>query len=456
MTPPSDGPGPPPHGPAPGGRTGGLREWTSSTAVRLAYVAVLTAATLHPFDFRAAPPLGQGIVEALHPSLVPRLLVDAARNLVLFAGWGALWTLTVGREETARPVRESALTGFALSLLFEIAQLWTVARNPSLLDLVSNTFGAAVGATAMVAFLRRMGRDRRRPCLLGVPAWVVAGSQLCAVALEATFPLLRSARPVVWGGPLDRLVDRVAAIEVGSLAALPLFDLVLFAPAGALVVAALVEAGRDGDRAARWTAAAGVVLAAAGEVGRGVLGQSILLGPVVVHAVALALGAWAAARWTRAAVRRSRARERAAAVGGGLVLLVLLWTWRPFLPPGQLALGESLFSVERWIPLWTLGTSADLRSVADVGISFFLFLPFGTLLAVWPVTDRSGPIGLWPAFVLAGLVELGQVFVAGRYFDATDVLVCAAGVAVGWAATRRAGYGPAGGAQKTEKSTPLR
>jgi glycopeptide antibiotics resistance protein len=71
---------------------------------------------------------------------------------------------------------------------------------------------------------------------------------------------------------------------------------------------------------------------------------------------------------------------------------------------------------------------------------FFLYLPLGGLLAVWPIRRQgwlSGPLpGVWLALAL----ETAQLLVLDRTLDITDVLVQASGVVIGWAIVRRAGY----------------
>ena len=86
----------------------------------------------------------------------------------------------------------------------------------------------------------------------------------------------------------------------------------------------------------------------------------------------------------------------------------------------------------------------DFFSVADVCAPFFLFLPLGGLLAVWPLRLRGplrGPLsGLWLPLAL----EAGQLLVSGRTLDITDILIQASGTATGWAVMRLAGYRPYG------------
>jgi VanZ family protein len=85
-----------------------------------------------------------------------------------------------------------------------------------------------------------------------------------------------------------------------------------------------------------------------------------------------------------------------------------------------------------------------LFSVTKVVAEFLLYFPVGSLLAVWPLR-RRGPLGhILPAVYVAVALELGQVFIAGRWFDSTDVLVQCAAAGVGWIIARRAGFAPYG------------
>jgi VanZ family protein len=92
------------------------------------------------------------------------------------------------------------------------------------------------------------------------------------------------------------------------------------------------------------------------------------------------------------------------------------------------------------MPLASLGMRMDFYSVVDVCSPFFLYLPFGALLAVWPLR-RHGPLrGPLPGVYLAMLLEALQLLVTGRLPDITDALVQASAVLVGWAIMRRTGY----------------
>ncbi|HEY7878630.1 MAG TPA: hypothetical protein VIC55_10415, partial [Gemmatimonadaceae bacterium] len=62
---------------------------------RAGYVAVVLLATLTDFHFNAAPALvAWRLQRALHFVTSGADVVDAARNIVLFAGLGAVWLVT--------------------------------------------------------------------------------------------------------------------------------------------------------------------------------------------------------------------------------------------------------------------------------------------------------------------------------------------------------------------------
>ena len=64
-------------------------------AARLAYVGVLAVATLAPFHFGFPPAgLATGVANAFTFRYSVATAVDAIQNVLLFAGWGALWATT--------------------------------------------------------------------------------------------------------------------------------------------------------------------------------------------------------------------------------------------------------------------------------------------------------------------------------------------------------------------------
>ena len=413
---------------------------------RVGYLAVLAAALLAPFGFRwDVASVAGALREAARPTWTPADVIDAVRNLTLFAGWGILWVTGRGKSSIRRHLLGAVATGALIGLLAEGLQLALPGRTTSLLDVGTNAAGAGLGALAALAVTRALRAERGRATLLGVPASAVAAPYAAAAALEVAFPLLRhAASPGRYGAPGERLAWSLDRVGWESLTVLPVTEGLLLLPAGFLCALALWERGLDRDRSVRWTAGIGVTLSVLGELVHGPLGRPVELGPVLVHAAAVAAGGWlAGSSRLPTAVRRSSGRGRAAVFLAGYATVLALWSWRPFVPeldPGAIA---DQFAGGRWLPLGALRVRRDLFSVADVLRSFLLFVPLGAVLAVRPLR-RSGVLGgAWPALYAALLLECGQALVAGRFFDGTDVLVAGAGAGLAWFAVRAAGF-PAG------------
>lgn len=381
----------------------------------------------------------------LHPSLSARDVVDGARNLALFAGWGLVWMITAPPGRSAVSLRNAVLSGAAVSALVEGAQLFSTTRTASVLDLLTNTAGALLGAVGLILLVIAVSRRRKARSFVGLPALVFAGGYGAACLGEALIPLFRqTVYPNVYGGPLGRFRLASSMFEWSSLRSIPWTDLLLFAPAGAFAAAALVEAGWNYRRSAVTVAAGGSALALLAEVGHGLLGLPMLAGAALTHAAALTLGAalagWGLPRLTRHLRGRARPAMLLTVYGG----VLLLWALRPYVLETSLAAIRAKLVNHWWIPLRFLGMRVDMFSVVDVMSPFLLYLPLGGLLAVWPLARRGVLAHFWPAVYLAAATELAQVFVQGRLLDSTDLLVQVSGVVVGWTVLRRAGFAPHG------------
>ncbi len=421
-----------------------------SLGARVAYVLVVFLATLKALEFD--PNLGDAALrleDAFNPVTSARDLVDAVRNVALFAGWGAVWVIS-GRP-TVRlftTLIGAAVTGLALSAGVETLQLFSEMRRASVLDLITNTTGAVAGAIVMTAMVAMAWGLRGWKSYVGIPAVVLAGGYLGAVFFESVVPLDRAVPLLgVYGGPFSRFGAALSQIKLG-MSTFPMTDVFLFLPLGVLGVAALTELRefqQKYGRAAVVTCLFGLVLSATAEVGRGALGLPIELGVILVHTGAIGLGAVVSAKLLPAFTRTFRGRKRAKVVFVGYAVVLMLWAWRPYWPEWDLADILEQFSVERFIPLAAARWRMDLFSVSDVAGQFFRYLPLGAMLAVWPLRIE-GPLGAClPGLYLALALEFGQAFVAGRYFDVgTDLAVQCAGVVIGWMVIRQAGFRPHG------------
>jgi VanZ family protein len=418
-------------------------QWRTRVQVpaRLAYLLVLLIATLTPFE---ADPSGTNVVgrlaNLLHPGVAGRDIIDGARNLVLFGGWGVVWALTAAGK-VRRIALQATLTGAAISALVETAQLFSSNRNASLLDLATNTGGSLVGAVVLLALVALALDQRGARSYVGIPALLFAGSYGMATWLEAVIPLFRQdSVPGAYGWPSRRLLASLAAFRWASIASFSWSDLPLFVPAGAFAVMALAEHRVPYPAGFRRTALAGLSLAALAELLHGCLGQPMLLGAVLVHAATVAAGGWIASRTLPglSVALRGSARPRALIVA--YVLVLMAWAWRPFLPELDAGAMQAKLALPWYIPLAGLGGRVDFFSVVDVCAPFFLYLPLGALLAVWPLRRHGLLAGPWPGIWLAFMLEAGQLVLPDRTLDITDVLVQASGAAIGWAIVRRAGY----------------
>lgn len=411
---------------------------------RLALAGVVLLATLSSFHLDADPShVAARFARALDPQVGARDAIDALRNLALFAGWGVVWMATSGSGRTARQLGLAVLSGAAISVGVETAQLFSAVRNASVLDVLTNTIGTAIGAVGFIVLVRLAAGLRGRRSFVGVPALAIAGAYGMACFLEAAVPLFRQEQlPGVWGGPLTRLAAVLATFEWRSIRDLPVEDFLLFLPAGFFAVAAFVEAGLGYGAARTRTIAVGAALALLAELFHGVNGQPIIVGAVVVHGLAVAAGAVLASAFLPELSQSLRGAARPRALLRLLAVLIALWALRPWVPE-FLPLGERL-SPHWWVPLAALGGRMDVFSVVDVVGPFCLYFSLGALLAVWPWRLRGWMANLWPAVWIAFGTEALQLFVQGRFVDITDPLVQLAGAVIGWTVIRRAGYRPYG------------
>jgi VanZ family protein len=386
----------------------------------------------------------QRLIRALFPPLTPGDVVDFARNIVLFAGWGLVWMATAPRGGGWRSVRRATLWGAMLSVCVELCQVASRNRYASILDVLSNTTGSFLGAFCFAGVIYILRDQRDRKSYFGLPAAMLAAGYGAAVFLEALVPFLRASLGQIRGGPLRRAALVLAAFRWESLLAIPWEDILLFAPAAMLTVVALAESGVPHARAARRVALAGAVLSLLAELLHAPLGVPIVLGAILTHAAGLGLGAWAAGRWLAPLSLKVRGADRPRALLAVYTSLLVLWAWRPYIPEFDRAEYARKLHAHWWVPLALTGRSNDSFSVVDVSVPFLLAVPAGALLAVWPLRRHGLLRTALPGLYLALILEAGQFFIVGRQPDITDFLVASAGVATGWLCLRRAGFQPYG------------
>src|SRR5689334_18025380 len=116
-------------------------------AARAAYVAILLLATLSRLGF--SPDLSaaaEHFWRALSLDIRWRDAIDGVRNVVLFAGFGVVWIITSTNPRILSGVRHATIIGFMISATVEGMQCFSTHRQASILDVITNTAGALLGA----------------------------------------------------------------------------------------------------------------------------------------------------------------------------------------------------------------------------------------------------------------------------------------------------------------------
>lgn len=421
------------------------RPGATALGARLAYVLVILLAT-------AAEPAAQSLAD-FHARLLHAItfdlggtgIIDAARNILLFAGWGSVWVLTAARPFDRRTLVRATLLGTILSVLVETGQLLSRTRSASLIDVGTDTAGSLLGAMGALLLLAVARVRRERRSYAGFPLVVIAAPYFLAALLQSCFPLLRRDRlPRAWGSPGERLGIAITEFGWHAMVPTPMLELMLFFPAGALGLAALVELGVSRRRSLLIVLAAAVLSFTGAEIVRGASGYPMSWQALALHVLGIVTGALAAARWLPAWSRRWRGRARVRTVAMAYGLVAALWAWRPFLPRLTWADIADNLTWQHFVPLAAYRQRPDLFMSAEVAAQAFLLLPIGCLLAVWPLRRSGWARGVLPGLYLAVVLEVGQIFMVPRIFDVTDILVAWAAVAAGWYVLRRAGYLPYG------------
>ncbi len=411
-------------------------------AARLAYVAIILVATLsnlHPDPTWAdvAPRLARALSLSPHMSDA----IDAARNVLLFAGLGAVWVATSRLARPSATLVTLTIVSLLLSASVETLQLFSPVREASLIDVTTDTIGGLFGGLVTLGAFAVIDETAGKRSHLGIPAVILAAGYGLATIMESFIPLFRQdLLPNLGGGIGDRIGRALVAMRPESITQIPFTDLFIFFPAGLFAVVALAESGVPGAVAAVIVVCGAAILYPAVEVVHGVAAEPIILGAAMVHVIAASAGAIAAACWLAPFVRRFPVRKRAQIVAVAYSLVIMVWSWRPFhLDLSASSMAEQ-FTADHLIPLQALAGRGDLFSVTDVVAQGVIFFPLGALLAVWPLRGKGLLRGMLPAIYLAVVLEVGKIPIADRFMDVTHILIQSAGAALGFLLVRRMGY----------------
>ena len=412
-------------------------------AARLAYVLIVLVATLTNLHFDPSmAEVPMRLVRAIDPTPSLSDAIDAARNVLLFAGLGAVWVATSRLARPASTLARVTIVSLLLSTCVEAMQLFSPVRNSSILDVTTDTIGGLVGGLFTLGAFALIDEGARKRSYFGIPAVLLAASYGLATVMEAFIPLFRQEEllPQLGGSISDRIGRAITAIRPESITTLPLTDAVIFFPVGVFAAIAMVESGMSEAVSAILVIFVAAIIYPAVEVVHGVAAVPIVLGAAVTHVVAASLGAIVAAICMGPLKRRFPTRMRSRALAVAYSLIILVWSWRPFRLDLSMNGMADQFTADHLVPLQALASRGDLFSVTDVISQGIIFFPLGALLAVWPLARRGKLRGFLPAIYVSIILEVGKIPISERFMDVTHILIQSAGAALGFLLVRRLGY----------------
>ena len=410
---------------------------------RLGYLACIGIATLLQLGFDAAPyNVSARFQRALHPPMSFRDIIDGARNIALFLGWGAVWVLTSPAPSRWRDVVRATVLGGLASLTVESMQLFSLHRMASVADLTTNTLGSLLGAVTFWLVEQRAMTDMRRGTLLGVPGWLPAGALVLTGAGLAFAPSGRVAMTIAWlPTPMGRarMIWNFPAASVTWVGVLS--DVAVWLAVGLTVAIAISDrTGRVRLRQlAAWLLIVPAMLLSA-HLGRAMAGLQREELTLVLQggsaAIGLATGLLLVPSWrTRVTARTTRALQ----LGLLVTALGAIMAWTPATWVVTAANRPAL-SWNQLIPMMSLFQRQDLSSVFLVLQKAGAGAALGACLAARKRNGAPSP-GLRAAALVAILWEVGQLLSPGRYPDITDVIIVAAAAGLAAVLVARADLG---------------
>jgi VanZ family protein len=341
----------------------------------LLIVALIVYGTLYPWSFRPNPSARPELLMRLFPPLVPRVVVDAVANVLIYVPLGIAVYLPLRRKigQVAGALCTVAFA-FALSFSLEFAQFFQPSRYPNSLDVVTNTLGGAVGVAAARLWTRFSSRVGT-PSYAGLFFW---GAWVASL----TFPLI----PALGTYRLRLKLANFAAVDSPTVLSFALQWLI----AGVLLL----------HRRPAW------------------LGATLLLIPaqLFVSGRQPTFGALAGAL---VGVALAIAPLRPRAVAATALALVVLWQLAPF----ELTEAHS-FS---WIPFADAMSASRQQAVAVVLLKCFAY---GGCIALLVRAGARLIVAVALLTVLLAATEAAQIRIAERTPSVTDPIVAALAGAV--------------------------
>ena len=424
----------------------------------LLYLAFVIYGSLVPLDFH---PLPWGVAVAKFRE-IPFLdlgigsRADWVANLLLFIPLAFFWTgaLAHGRH----PVLAAVLTLFtflaaaALSVGIEFTQEFFPQRTVSQNDIAAETLGALVGAACWWGYGARLlawyegWKSEREPAGLAERA---AWGYFVALIAYGVLPLDLTISAVEIYHKWHE--GKVILVPFAGLPADParalyqvITDILLWVPLAWLWRA---RPGRDFTRVLRMTLLTAVSLEF---MQLFVYSRVTDVTEIFNAGLGAALGAWLGGRQFGSARRVVASHTSRSATSVGLrLLLALAWLpvlllvfWYPFDFRSDSAFVHERMDFLNRVPFQVYYFGTEFRAVTEVFHKTLFFAPLGALLAWW-VSGLSwhwrgyaAALSLLACIAAALGIELGQVFLPGKFPDTTDWFLESTGGLLGYVFTR--------------------
>lgn len=373
---------------------------------------------------------------------------DWVTNILLFVPLAFVWLGTLWPSKNAgwRIVATLfvlvACAGLSVSI--EFTQVFFPPRTASLNDIYAETLGAFIGISLWWAIGASVTR------------WYL-GWQAVEGPMDLAQRLLYGYLFLVFGYNLLPLDLTISPVEIyhkwheGRIALIPftngqddlaqrfygfLTDVLIWIPAG--VLASLTARYNTKQIWLRLTAAVALIEFFQIFVYTRVTDTT----DIFTGSLGSAVGIWLAIRWRTGepATKQAKAAGNTSGVIAGILLclaLIFAVFWYPFDFRADGTFLRSRFAeATTRVPFAIYYFGTEYRAATEVFHKMGFFFPLGILLALLAGRIRSGPHSLWKMTALAsvgivaGSVELGQLFLPGKFADLTDWALEMAG---GWA-----------------------
>jgi glycopeptide antibiotics resistance protein len=395
--------------------------------------------TLLPFKFSASGDLiAQKLKLVWERPLRGSSWADVQANVLFFVPWGFLLAVWMARRGFGfiASVAIALCAGAFLSCTVELLQLFAPSRNTSFVDLVTNSFGATVGALFGWPWIRLVWpvASIRLRQLISARPLLTCAILTCVVLLSAGLspfrfePRMRDVREALRAA---QLAPFKLPPEGPVRSAKPLnwaAELLTWTLAGGLFALAARESRESSARAVVWALAVAFGLSLTIEtVQLTIPDRDVDVSSVVIALLGSLMGAIILERTRNQDPRRL---INAAIAVWALAVILALWN-----PPRFTWSVPTYLQTAMFVPFWSYFHTRSLADLADVISQVLIFMPLGALLAAR--SHRQSLVGALILGLSFGLLlEIGQAFIPDRSADISDAISAGLGAVAGWTVWR--------------------